>query len=79
MLTNKNKTMAINLKKPRYDVLSPDGFSIHFSDTYSSKKKAMEAFEKWKKRYEAQGYYSASFGRISLDLLSNYIKIITIQ
>ncbi len=33
----------------KYDVISPDGFSIHFSDTYPSKKKAIEAFEKWKK------------------------------
>lgn len=71
--------MPINLKKPKYDVLSPDGFPIHFSDTYPSKKKAMEAFNEWKKRYEAQGYYSASSGRIALDELSKYIKIITIE
>jgi hypothetical protein len=59
-----------------YDVISPDGFSIHPVDTYSSKKKAKEAFEKWKKRYELQGYYSSNYGRIPLDELHNHIKII---
>ena len=60
----------------KYDVISPDGFSIHFSDTYPSKKKAIEAFEKWKKRYELQGYYSSNYGRIPLEELHNHIKIV---
>jgi hypothetical protein len=60
-----------------YDVISPDGFSIHFSDVYSSKKKAMEAFEKWKERYNTQGYYSSvNYGRIPIPELKNYIKVI---
>jgi hypothetical protein len=65
-------------KKQRFDVLSPDGISIHFSDTYSSEKKAMEAFEEWKKRYEFQGYYSSNNGRIPLTELHNHIKIVKI-
>jgi hypothetical protein len=69
--------MPINLKKVKYDVISPDGFSIHFSDTYPSKKKAMEAFEKWKERYNTQGYYSSmNYGRIPIPELKNYIKVI---
>ncbi|HWY35602.1 MAG TPA: hypothetical protein VNX68_13225 [Nitrosopumilaceae archaeon] len=61
----------------KYNVISPDGFAIHFSDTYTSKKKAMEAFETWKKRYEPQGYYSSSkFGRIPLEELGEYCDII---
>ena len=60
----------------QFDVISPDGFSIHFSDTYSSKKQAMKAFDEWKKRYEPQGYYSSmNYGRIPLDELHNYIEI----
>ena len=73
-LYSKTNTM----KKQRFDVLSPDGFSIHFSDTYSSEKKAMEAFEQWKKRYEFQGYYSSNNGRIPLTELHNHIKIVKI-
>jgi len=64
------------MKKQKFDVLSPDGFSIHYSDTYPSEKKAMEVFNEWKKRYESQGYYSSNNGRIPLNELHNYIKII---
>lgn len=60
-----------------FDVISPDGFSIHFVDTYKTKKKAEEAFEDWKKNYERQGYYSSTnYGRIPLNELKNYCKII---
>ena len=66
-------------KKPRYDVLSPDGFSIHPVDTYPSEKKAREAFDKWKERYKTQGYYSSTnYGRIPLDDLFNYCKVVTV-
>lgn len=74
---NKKEINLIKMKK--FDVISPDGFSIHFSDTYSSKKEARKAFEEWKKRYERQGYYSSTnYGRIPLDELENYCKIILI-
>ena len=57
----------------KYEVLSPDGFTIEFDRPYyTSKEKAFEAFDKWKKRYEVQGYYSSNNGRISLDELENY-------
>ena len=63
-----------------YDVLSPDGFSIHFEDTYTSKQKAYDAFIKWKKNYERQGYYSSTeHGRIPLDELHNYVTIVKIN
>lgn len=65
------------MKKQKFDVLSPDGFSI-YCKTYSSEKKAMESFMEWKKRYEIQGYYSSNNGRILLNELRNYIKIITL-
>ena len=63
-------------KKEKFDVISPDGFSIHFSDTYSSREEAVTAFCEWKKRYEAQGYYSSNKGRIPLDELENHCQII---
>ena len=61
----------------KYDVLSPDGFSIHPVDTYSSVKSAEKAFDNWAKGYERQGYYSSmNYGRIPLPELKHYIKII---
>jgi hypothetical protein len=60
----------------KIEVLSPDGFTIEFDKPhYPSKKKAFEAFDKWKKRYEQQGYYSSNNGRIPLDELENYMSI----
>ena len=61
----------------KYDVLSPDGFSIHPVDTYPSLDEARKAFDDWKKGYERQGYYSSvNYGRIALSDLKGYIKII---
>lgn len=61
----------------KFQVLSPDGFTIEFDKPYyPSKKKAFEAFDKWKKRYEVQGYYSSNeYGRILLEDLENYISV----
>jgi hypothetical protein len=60
----------------KIEVLSPDGFTIEFDKPYyTSKKKAFEAIDKWKKRYELQGYYSSNNGRITLDELENHISI----
>jgi len=60
----------------KYEVLSPDGFTIEFDRPYyTSKKKALEAFDKWKERYKLQGYYSSNNGRIPLEDLENYMTI----
>lgn len=60
----------------KYQVISPDGFRIDFSKaTYPSLKAAKEAFNKWKKGYEHQGYYSSSkHGRIDLNDLEDYCQ-----
>jgi hypothetical protein len=65
-------------KKPKFDVISPDGFSIHREDTYSSRNEAKKALAEWIKRYEDQGYYSSNKGRIPLDELADYCKVIEI-
>ena len=64
----------------KYQVLSPDGFTIEFENFYyRSKKKAMEAFNKWIERYNVQGYYSsAKYGRIHLSDLIDYCQFITL-
>jgi hypothetical protein len=65
----------------KVQVLSPDGFTIEFDKwSYPSKKKAKEAFNKWKIRYEMQGYYSSTnYGRIALEDLESYCQFKKIQ
>lgn len=62
-----------------YNVISPDGFPIHYSDTYTTKEAAQKALENWIKNYETQGYYSANGGRIPLADLPLYCSIETEQ
>lgn len=65
------------MKKKKFDVISPDGFSIHHEDTYNTKAEAAYAFKQWLKRYEIQGYYSSTnYGRIPLNEVIHYCKII---
>jgi hypothetical protein len=64
------------MSKKKYDVLSPDGFSIDAVKTYNSTDEAITAFGEWKKRFEAQGYYSSNNGRISLEDLESYCTIV---
>lgn len=67
----------IEEKADEYDVLSPDGFSIHFSDVYKSREEALEKAKEWIKNYEFQGYYSSvKYGRIPLNEVLDYCKII---
>ena len=58
----------------KYQVISPDGFTIEYEHPYyTSKKKAIAAFEKWKERYVKQGYYSSvRFGVLELKDLEQY-------
>lgn len=64
-------------KRKTYNVISPDGFSIHPTDTYPSMKAAVAAFKEWKKRYVAQGYYSSNnYGRIHLDDLIDFCEFV---
>jgi hypothetical protein len=67
------------MAKKKFDVLSPDGFSIHMSDTYNSVKDAKKALKEWKKRFEHQGYYSSNRGRIHLDDLEDFCRIIEVD
>jgi hypothetical protein len=67
------------MKNKRYDILSPDGFSIFFDKTYATKEEAMTNFWEWKKRYELQGYYSSNNGRIPLDELEKHCEMIEVD
>jgi hypothetical protein len=56
------------MKKNRYQILSPDGFTLERDvPHYKSRKNAMQALANWIENYRAQGYYSsAKYGRILL-------------
>lgn len=62
--------------RKKYDVISPDGFSISFDKTYGTIEEAKSALIEWKKRYESQGYYSSNNGRILLNELEENCSLI---
>jgi len=57
-------------------ILSPDGFSINIEGTFLNKKKALEFYTNWSKRFEAQGHYSSKNGKIPLNELKNNCQFI---
>jgi hypothetical protein len=66
-------------KRKKYDVLSPDGFSIIYSKTYTSKKKAFETAKEWAKGFERQGYYSSpKYGKIPLKEIVEYCSLVEV-
>lgn len=68
------------MAKNKYQILSPDGFTIERDVIgYPSRKKAMEVFNQWKERYKQQGYYSSTnYGRIDLLDLEDFCQFITL-
>jgi hypothetical protein len=53
----------------QYRLISPDGFDFE-QQTYSSKKECRRVFnERILTRYQRQGFYSSSYGRIELEFL----------
>jgi len=60
----------------KYQFLSPDGFTIDNSGGYKTMKQAIAAFNKWRNRYELQGYYSYQMDRIPLQDLDRYCQLI---
>jgi hypothetical protein len=64
----------------RYDINSPDGFSMTGIETYRSPEDAWRAFDQWLKRFEQQGYYSSTnHGKIPLDQVKQYCSLVTIN
>lgn len=58
-------------KTEKFDILSPDGFSIFPDRTYNTPEEGAAAFAEWVKRFEKQGYYSSNNGRIALEDLAD--------
>jgi hypothetical protein len=63
----------------KYDVLSPDGFSISFDEIWDTPQEAEAAQKVWAKQYEQQGYYSSNGGRIPLAELADHCRIVTVE
>lgn len=72
-----NAPVLLGTKK-KYDVISPDGFTIRIGvEPFASIKSAQEYFKKWKDRFKVQGYYSSvSYGRIPLEDLEDYCQFV---
>jgi hypothetical protein len=61
--------------RPRYAVISPDGFTIEAKPSYPTQYKAWTTFVQWRERYKAQGYYSSvNYGRIPLEDLHEFCQ-----
>ena len=67
-LNGKPKSLATLQDQILYDILSPDGFSIRMpgDPLFKTRQEGTTYFKKWKRRFEAQGYYSSNSGRILL-------------
>ncbi len=68
--------------KKKYDILSPDGFSIRIGiEPFNSIKEGKEYLKKWIDRYKIQGYYSCSnpYGRIPLEDLEGRCEWIEVE
>jgi hypothetical protein len=57
----------------RFQVISPDGFSLFMNKTYFTINGAEKDIKKWIKRFEPQGYYSSNSGKISLEELKDLL------
>jgi hypothetical protein len=69
------------MKKNRYQILSPDGFTLERDvPHYKSRKNAMQALANWIDNYRVQGYYSsAKYGRILLVDIIDFCEFTTIK
>jgi hypothetical protein len=75
--TNKNAQAdeVIKTANVLYNYVSPDGFAIAMED-FGTRQEADEYFERWKKGFERQGYYSSTqYGRLQLDLLNDFCEL----
>lgn len=63
-------------KRKRYDVISPDGFTIRIGvPPFTSITQRNRYFQQWKNRFKAQGYYSSvQHGKIDLLDLSDFCE-----
>lgn len=62
------------LERYEFNIESPDGITIHM-DNFPTLSEALNFYNEWKKRFEAQGYYSANSRKIDLGSIDWYCKV----
>lgn len=63
-------------EKPKYHILSPDGFPIS-AEPFASQKEAEDFIPKWCERYQEQGHYTtADRERIPVGELPDHVKVV---
>jgi len=66
-------------KKKQFQILSPDGFAIGMDTHFNTPEETWKNFEKWKRGYERQGYYSTVRNnrrvQIPLEELRDYFEL----
>jgi len=67
----------------KYNVFSPDGFTINFGEVYNGMEAAKLALKQFCSRYERQGYYSTVINgervQIPFNSIQVYCKIMSIK
>lgn len=61
-----------------FQVLSPDGFTIHQTKVYKTRKEAIKAAKEWIQSFSGQGFYSYRMQRISLSDALELCEIIEV-
>ncbi len=82
LITNakiKVRTDVLAGVKKGYRLLSPDGIDIERDTIYKTLDEVETAFNKWKKRYEKQGYYSSNLDQIDLADLADTMTLIDVS
>lgn len=69
-----------NINKEKYNILSPDGFTIRRDKIYNSLMDAARDFIKWKNNFRRQGYYSSvNYGKIHPDDLRYSCELVALN
>ena len=61
----------------KYQIFSPDGITIQKTESYKTKKEALQDLERFKDQYRKQGFYSsAKYGKIHPSDIQDYCTFI---
>ena len=63
----------------KYDILSPDGFTMFMDEDFNSPEEAEAGFDRWKQRFVSQGFYSSNRGRIPVRDLRKHCELISYE
>lgn len=67
------------MKNQKFQILSPDGFTIEMDKEHYSDSEVKKALKSFVERYKKQGYYSSNNGRIPLNKIVDHCSIIPVD